>query len=210
MEEEKIENLSQGMASPTDEIIKNAIFEWLETVDVSTVTKKDLKNELERRYEWNLNEKKSLLSEALMEFYEQKMKDVEEEEVPQGDDGGGDEDRDEEEGDGEGDKEGEEEDENEEDQEDDTRTKKRQKRSGKATGFQAPVQLSTKLSQFLDGAIFLRRPEVREFPSLTHSHHSHASLTHVSCRSHKKFGHIFVTIIYKIQRIVEKYFVIKN
>lgn len=168
MEEEKIENLSQGMADPTDEMIKNAIFEWLESVDVSTVTKKDLKNELERRYHWNLNEKRSLLSETLMEFLEQKMGDVEEEEPPQGDGGGGDEDRDEEEetpqGDVEGDKEGEGDEENEEDEVNDSRTKKRQKRSGKATGFQAPVQLSTKLSQFLDGAIFLRRPEVRYFP----------------------------------------------
>jgi hypothetical protein len=33
---------------PTDEVIKNAVFEWLENVDASTVTKKDLKNQVTR------------------------------------------------------------------------------------------------------------------------------------------------------------------
>jgi hypothetical protein len=45
MEEEKSENLSTD-AFPTDEVIKNAVFEWLENVDASTVTKKDLKNQV--------------------------------------------------------------------------------------------------------------------------------------------------------------------
>lgn len=103
---------------------------------------------LESVHGWNLNAKKSLLSEALMEYFEkianpdENLDDERKNEDPNV----------------------EENDEPEEEVEVDAETtsggsKKRKKtRSG---GFQTLVQLSTKLSEFFDGEIALRRPEVR-------------------------------------------------
>ena len=45
-------------AHPSDEEIKEAVFEWLKTVDAAQVTKKDLKRQIESVHGWNLDDKK--------------------------------------------------------------------------------------------------------------------------------------------------------
>jgi hypothetical protein len=116
--------------------------------------------QLEAGHGWNLDSKKSLLGDALMEFYEKKMSaEVEEEEVDEtGEDGN--------------ENENNEEDEDNEDEETSQPAVKSRKKL-RNSGFQAPVQLSTPLSEFFDGVIFLRRSEVQKLLLTPHSEPIH-------------------------------------
>jgi hypothetical protein len=140
---------NEGLISvPSDEEIKNAVFEWLEKVDASSVTKKDLKRQIENAHGWDLETKRSVLSEALMEYFEKNVNGVEENEpsvtdieTPVEEEVNNDED--------------------DEDEQVDLPVETKKRKSSGNRGFQVPVQLSTKLSDFLDGEIVLLRPEVR-------------------------------------------------
>jgi hypothetical protein len=45
-------------AIPSDEEVKTAVFDWLKTVDATQVTRKDLKQQIETKNGWNLDDKK--------------------------------------------------------------------------------------------------------------------------------------------------------
>jgi upstream activation factor subunit UAF30 len=145
----------ETVSIPSDAEIKSAVFEWLAKVDASAVTKKDLKRQLESSRGWDLETKRTILSESLMEYFEKNIDNDESNERPLTDIETPVTDETEE-------VEVEEEEEGEGGEEIDPPVQTRKRKAG-AGGFQVPVQLSTKLSDFLDGEIVLPRPEVGRY-----------------------------------------------
>jgi hypothetical protein len=188
----------ETVSIPSDAEIKSAVFEWLAKVDASAVTKKDLKRQLENSRGWDLETKRTILSESLMEYFEKNIDNDESNERPLTDIETPVTDETEE-------VEVEEEEEGEGGEEIDPPVQTRKRKAG-AGGFQVPVQLSTKLSDFLDGEIVLPRPEVGTFFALR----THSSFLPSFFRSRKEYGITSKNTIFRIQRIAVRFSVIRS
>mmetsp|Transcript_33899 Transcript_33899/g.34534 ORF Transcript_33899/g.34534 Transcript_33899/m.34534 type:complete len:352 (-) Transcript_33899:51-1106(-) len=128
--------MDEARVEPTDGEVKDAVIESLKGVDLLTVTKKSLREKVECLHGWNLGSRKHLINETLEVFLEAQSKQEAELDAQSSDN-----------------------DDNDDNDSDLKVETKKEKGKGKG-GFGAEVQLSTELSELLEGKITLPRTQV--------------------------------------------------